>query len=121
MNIDYSIYQNALDNGYHLDMLGQPVKVGDVLLVKGYGSKGINCKAVVKRLTPKVAIVDITYTQIYWGRYDPTTRTHPGFKQTTVTKEMRRAVCDTLKVNDFYDQATKAYEDFINEHPELAI
>ena len=52
----------AHEQGHQLDLLGRPIKVGDRVLTKGYGSTSMNNFATVKSVDRKSISIDVEYT-----------------------------------------------------------
>ena len=119
----------AHEHGHQLDLLGRPIKVGDRVLTKGYGSPAMNNFATVKSVNRKSIVIDVEYTHTDWGEYSPrpegTTgpwNTYPNRKRTTTIKPMKRVgYHSVLVVNELEPISTALANDFIQTHPELAI
>ena len=109
--------------GFQLDILGRPIKVGDTVLVTGYGSTTIDQKATVLAVNKKSISVNVEYTYRYWGPYDHQTRSYPNAKFTTELKRMQRKGCRQVLVipSDLVDSAAQAKQEFIDTHPELFV
>ena len=112
MNINYSILHKAADSGYVLDLLGRPVKFGDTVLVKGYGSVTFNKITSVVSVNKKTISVDVPCYH-----YNRSTGKHGES-----TKRMTRSSADFLILPaDYLAESTKLHAAFVNEHPEIFI
>ena len=83
----------------HLDLLGQPLSVGDHVLTKSHGSQNLNTLAVIKKITPKALKIEVPKTYTDWGQYDHVTRSYPNYKRVTSTVEMTRYTHNCIKIS----------------------
>lgn len=119
----------AHEQGHQLDLLGRPIKVGDRVLTKGYGSTSMNNFATVKSVNRKSISIDVEYTHWDWGEFVPrpegTTgmwNTYPNRKLITTIKPMKRVgYTSVLVVNELEPISTSLAQTFANEHPEWLI
>lgn len=102
-------------NNFQLDLLGRPIKVGDRVLTKNYGSGSLNHFATVLKVNAKSILVNVEYRTYI--------RDDTGYWQTRITaKPMKRVgYTDCLVVNELEPISTALADDFRNLHPELAI
>ena len=105
----------AHQNNFQLDLLGRPIKVGDRVLTKSYGSAAMNNFATVVSVNRKSVSINVEYRDWYrddlgnWGRR-------------ITTKLMKRVgYHSVLVVNELEPISTALANDFIQTHPELAI
>lgn len=109
-NFSYTAHQN----NFQLDLLGRPIKVGDRVLTKGYGSAAMNNFATVVSVNRKSISINVEYRDWY---HDDS-----GWKFRTSTKLMKRVgYHSVLVVNELEPISTALADDFIQTHPELAI
>lgn len=94
-----------------LDMLKRPIKVGDTVLCKGYGSCSHNTFTTVLRVNPKSVTISNSYHA--WDRdsagkwvYKPSTKTQT------------RAFSDVLVVSELLPISESLAQQFVVEHPE---
>ena len=119
----------AHEQGHQLDLLGRPIKVGDRVLTKGYGSASMNNFATVKAVNRKSISIDVEYNRWDWGDYVPMPADHVGFwdrypnrKLITTVKPMKRVgYHSVLVVNELEPISTSFAQTFANEHPEWLI
>lgn len=112
-NFSYTAHQN----NFQLDLLGRPIKVGDRVLTKGYGSAAMNNFATVIAVNRKSVSINVEFTK--WIRDEVTSR---WVKSPIGTKLMKRVGYDSvLVVNELEPISTTLANDFIQTHPELAI
>ena len=109
--------------GYQLDILGRPIKVGDTVLVTGYGSTTLDQKATVLAVNKKSISINVECTHRYWGSYDHQTRSYPDMRITTELKRMQRQGYRQVLVipSDLVDSAAQAKQEFIDTHPEVFV
>lgn len=106
----------AHTQNFQLDLLGRPIKVGDRVLTKAYGSPCMDCFATVVSVNRKSISIDVNLTK--WERLDD------GFwtKVPAGTKRMNRVgYTSVLVVNELEPISTALADAFIQDHPELAI
>lgn len=110
-NFSYTAHQN----NFQLDLLGRPIKVGDRVLTKGYGSAAMNNFATVVSVNRKSISINVEYHNWY--------RDYSGkWQSRTSTKLMKRVgYHSVLVVNELEPISTALANDFIQTHPELAI
>ena len=119
----------AHEHGHQLDLLGRPIKVGDRVLTKGYGSAAMNNFATVKSVNRKSITIDVEYTHTDWGDWSPRPEGYVGFwdaypnrKRVTTTKPMKRVgYHSVLVVNELEPISTPLAQTFADEHPEWLI
>ena len=117
------------DEGLQLDMLGQPLAVGDTVLVKGYSSNIPNQFATIKSVNKKSISVDVEFRKWDLGQYSDRPNNHvgpwnywPDRKYISGTKNMRRLGLECLKINPEQQAYAEAREqELINEYPEFFI
>ena len=104
----------AHSNNYQLDLLGRPIKVGDRVLTKNYGSAALNHFATVLKVNAKSILVNVEMHT--WVRVSD------EWKSQITTKAMKRVgYTNCLVVNELEPISTTLADDFRNLHPELAI
>ena len=104
----------AHTNGHQLDLLGRPIKVGDRVLTKGYGSASMNNFATVKAVNRKSISIDVEYRNWY---HDDS-----GWKSRTSIKPLKRVgYHSVLVVNELEPISTSLAQTFADEHPEWLI
>lgn len=119
----------AHEHGHQLDLLGRPIKVGDRVLTKGYGSPAMNNFATVKAVNRKSIVIDVEYTHWDWGEFVPRPDGHVGYwdtrpnrQRTITTKPMKRVgYHSVLVVNELEPISTSLAQTFADEHPEWLI
>ena len=124
-----NFFYTAHEQGHQLDLLGRPIKVGDRVLTKGYGSTSMNNFATVKSVNRKSISIDVEYTHWDLGEFVPrpegTTgpwNTYPNRRLITTIKLMKRVgYTSVLVVNELEPISTALADAFIQDHPELAI
>lgn len=110
-NFSYTAHQN----NFQLDLLGRPIKVGDRVLTKGYGSAAMNNFATVVSVNRKSVSINVEYRN--WYSDDS-----GNWQSRTSTKLMKRVgYHSVLVVNELEPISTALANDFIQTHPELAI
>ena len=127
--ISYNFKHQLLNAGIAIDMFGQKLQVGDIVLCKGYGSSDKDQIATIKKINRKSVVVGIQCHRADYGKYSPRPNNHkghwnfyPDYKITTSTEDMRRLPLDMLRIPDsLYASITTAEEQLMNEYPELAI
>lgn len=127
--ISKSILHKLSEAGVQVDMLGQPIKVGDMVLTKGYYSSMLNHFGVVKRVNKKSISVDVTYSNWEHGTYNPRPNGHVGYwntypdaKYVEGTKAMKRISYECLLVSPEQQALAEARErELIGQYPELFI
>jgi dTDP-4-amino-4,6-dideoxygalactose transaminase len=103
-------------NNYQLDLLGRPIKVGDRVLTKNFGSAALNHFATVLKVNAKSILVNVEH---HTWQMDPNTT---SWQRKISTKPMKRVgYTDCLVVNELESISTALADDFCNLHPELAI
>jgi len=124
-NITYKLHNANIQ----ADMTGQPIYVGDIVLLKGYGSMDKNTFAVVKKVNKKSIVVEITYQQYNYGDYVKEPSNYQGHwncypNAATVTKHklIKRPGLETLKLSPAFIKEIKANAAAtINAYPEALI
>ncbi len=119
----------AHEHGHQLDLLGRPIKVGDRVLTKGYGSPAMNNFATVKAVNRKSISIDVEYAHWDHGEFSPRPANHTGYwnsypnrKLTTTVKPMKRVgYHSVLVVNELEPISTSLAQTFADEHPEWLI
>lgn len=112
-----------------LDRFGQPLKVGDTVLTKAYGSAVLDYLATIKRINAKS--VSVTVEQRRWdhGEIAPRPDGHTGvwnyYPNRTIVTElvpMRRSFLVTILIPPtFKDILNQAAANCINTYPEVFI
>ena len=106
---------NAHANNFQLDLLGRPIKVGDRVLTKGYGSVAMNNFATVISINRKS--ISINVEAYSWTKDDT-----GHWARRTSTRLMKRVgYHSVLVVNELEPISTALADEFIQLHPELAI
>lgn len=110
-NFSYTAHQN----NFQLDLLGRPIKVGDRVLTKGYGSAAMNNFATVIAVNRKSISINVEYRD--WYKDDS-----GNWQRRMSTKPMKRVgYHSVLVVNELEPISTALANDFVQTHPELAI
>lgn len=132
MKIDHKIHQALKINGITVDMLGQPLKVGDRVLVKGYSSPTHNLIAEIKKVNKVNLKVDVTKTQYQYSaymdavdnyKYNGSTGKEPNWRDymISVTVPMNRDPYDVIKFEAQEKVAKEEFEKLMDEHPEAFV
>ena len=101
---------------FQLDLLGRPIKVGDRVLTKAYGSPCMDCFATVVSVNRKSISIDVHLYKWVSDASNKWTRVPAG------TKRMDRVgYTSVLVVNELEPISTALADAFIQDHPELAI
>ena len=106
----------AHKNNYQLDLLGRPINVGDRILTKSYGSPCMDTFATVKTVNKKSITVDTEYRT--WSR---NLDTNQWESKITIKPMKRVGYHSCLVVNELEAISTMYANEFINNHPEMAI
>lgn len=110
-------------------MLGQPLKVGDTILTKSYGSLVLNYFAEVKKVNKKSIVVELDARFYSYGEYVPRPNNHSGYwnahpngKWVSEKKPMKRIAMDCLKISpDQQVYSDQREQELFNLYPELFI
>ena len=106
----------AHSQNFQLDLLGRPIKVGDRVLTKAYGSPSMDCFATVVSVNRKSISIDVNLTKYERSASGSWHRVPAG------TKRMNRiGFTSVLVVNELEPISTALADAFIQDHPELAI
>ena len=106
----------AHSQNFQLDLLGRPIKVGDRVLTKAYGSPHIDHLATVISVNRKSISIDVHLTK--WER----STSGAWYRVPIGTKRMNRVgYTSVLVVNELEPISTALADAFIQDHPELAI
>ena len=110
-NFSYTAHQN----NFQLDLLGRPIKVGDRVLTKGYGSAAMNNFATVVSVNRKSVSINVEYRSWYHD--------YSGKWQSRISTKLMKRVGyhSVLVVNELEPISIALADDFIQTHPELAI
>lgn len=110
-NFSYTAHQN----NFQLDLLGRPIKVGDRVLTKGYGSAAMDNFATVIAVNRKSVSINVEYRD--WYKDDS-----GNWQRRMSTKPMKRVgYHSVLVVNELEPISAALANDFVQTHPELAI
>jgi hypothetical protein len=121
---------NKLNNsGIPVDMLGQPIYKGDIILCKSYGSCSQDTFAKVLKVNKKSVQIVQRIRCTHYGKYHPKPANHfghwdfyPDFKVTYEEKPVLKKAWDTLKVSqEFLDTAEARFKAVVDKHPEILI
>lgn len=106
----------AHQNNFQLDLLGRPIKVGDRVLTKGYGSASMNNFATVVSVNRKSVSINVE-------AYSWTKDAHTGAWSRRVSTRLMKRVGyhSVLVVNELEPISTALADEFVQLHPELAI
>ena len=124
MSIPYTL----CNHGIQVDMLGQPLHVGDLILLKGYGEYDKRTFATITKVNRKT--VAITAIRRYYnrGKYHPNPfgvanwNYYPDAHWVEKSYNLKRAGHDVLKLPPtFRDEAQLAAQQVIDAHPEIFI
>ena len=121
-----------IEAGIQVDMLGQPLKVGDTVLTNGYCDIGLNYVTTIKKVNKKSVVIDIHKRYTIWGRYKPYPSTripngaiwncYPDKRTIDEVLPMRRCGTKMLKIpQNFAITSKQAFTDLQQNHPELLI
>lgn len=115
--------------GITLDMLGQPLKVGDRVLVKSYQSPAHDNISTIKRINKVNLVVDVEKYEFDYDAYHKWHDANPGknwwregksFRVKEII-EMSRKPSDVILFNEQEKIADKAYSNLSAEYPEFYI
>lgn len=106
----------AHSQNFQLDLLGRPIKVGDRVLTKAYGSPSMDCFATVVSVNRKSISIEVSLYR--WKRLDDGSWARV-FDSTKLMK--RVGYTSVLVVNELEPISTALADAFIQDHPELAI
>ena len=123
-NITYKLHNANIQ----ADMTGQPIYVGDIVLLKGYGSMDKDTFAVVKKVNRKTIVIEHFITryeyefaerpkghQGYWNY-------HPNSKSINIKKLLKRPGYSVLKLSPAFVEEIKLNATAAQEaHPEVFI
>lgn len=131
MQIDNKIYEALKANDITVDMLGQPLEVGSIILVKGYGSNDHDMVGKVKRINKVNLVVDIEKRYTTWGDYDTKGSRHlpfgqpgsvyPNYKIRTELVEMSRKPYDVIRFEAQKENADREFDQLMHKHPEAFV
>ena len=112
-----------------LDRYGQPLKVGDTILTKAYGSPALDYLATIKRINAKSVSVIVERRRWDHGEYAPRPSGYsgrwdyyPNRKLKTELVPMRRSFLDLILIPPtFKDTLDQAAANCIHNYPEAFI
>ena len=127
--IKRSTLQKLVEVGIQLDMIGQPLKVGDTILTKSYGSPTLNCFATIKKINKKSILVDVNFERWDYGKPVSRPPSHTGYwdyypnrQYITGTKPMKRVAMDCLKISpEQQAYSNQREQELFDLYPELFI
>jgi hypothetical protein len=101
--------------GIQVDILGNPVKVGDKVLVKGYGSVKMDIVRTVERVNKR----SISWKELDIEMYGWDSENRK-YNKKLVAKNIRRIAClDCIVINSQLPVSEKEKDNFVKEHPEI--
>ena len=120
-----------IEAGIQVDMLGQPLKVGDTVLTNGYCNTGLNYITTIKKINKKSVVVNIHKRYTSWGRHMPKP-THiptgtvwnyyPDRKTIDEVSSIRRRGTMMIKIPpNLVATAQQEFTTLKQNHPELLI
>lgn len=112
-----------------LDRYGQPLKVGDTILTKAYGSPALDYLATIKRINAKSVSVTLERRRWIHGELAPRPSGYSGiwdyYPNRTIQIELvskRRPFLDTILIpSTFKDILNQAAANCIDNYPEAFI
>ena len=127
--VDYQTLSKFHAAGIQTDCFGRPIKVGDTILCKGYGSMDKDCFAKVLKVNRKSIGINLTVSRYIHGTFQERPANHTGYwnyypnrKRVTETKYMTRVGMDVMIVpEDFQQTCISEGQAFIDQYPELLI
>lgn len=105
---------------YQFDIIGRPIKVGDTVITKGFGSPIMNFITVVKKVNKKTVSVIVEKRTTVWGKYDSYSGTYPD--RAIIVKNIAKTrfgnECLVIPEN-FEEEAKREQEEFKQKYPRI--